>query len=118
MPCTRISCTSKGLSDTHHGKETHYENPLWLVEFDIEGVVDHIAYGSTNKKGPYSFVDWVDRDPWGMKTVGGKEFNFCNKFFVGNGIVLTYGKPQRFNLQPLDTFHTHAHEVHSDFFCA
>ena len=33
-----------------------------------------------------------------------------------SGIVLTCGKPQRFNLQPLDAFHTHAHEVNSDFF--
>ena len=51
-----------------------------------------------------------------MKNVGGKEFNFCNKLFVVNAIVLTCGKPQRFNFQPLDTFHTHAHEVHSKFF--
>ena len=37
-------------------------------------------------------------------------------FFVVTDIVLTCGKPKRFNLQSLNTFHTHAHEVHSDFF--
>ena len=31
-------------------------------------------------------------------------------------IFLTCGQAQRFNLKPLDTFHTYAHEVHSDFF--
>ena len=31
-------------------------------------------------------------------------------------IVLTCEQQQRFNLHPLDTFHTHAHEVHSNFF--
>ena len=31
-------------------------------------------------------------------------------------IVLTCEQQQRFNLQPLDTFHTHAHEVNSIFF--
>ena len=31
-------------------------------------------------------------------------------------IVLTCEQPQRFNLQPLDTFHTHVHEVNSIFF--
>ena len=50
----------------------------------------------------------MDRDTLGMKTVGGKEFNFCNKFLGVNGIVLKFWKPQRLNLQPLDTFHTHA----------
>ena len=77
---------------------------------------DHIPYGSTNKKGPYSSIDWVDRDTWGMKMGGGKEFKFCNKLLVLNDIVLTCGKPQRFNLKPLNTFHTHAHELHSNFF--
>ena len=48
--------------------------------------------------------------------MGGEEFNFCNNFFVGTDIVLTCGQPQRFILNPFDTFHTHAHEVHSDFF--
>ena len=47
--------------------------------------------------------------------MGGKEFNFCNKFFVVNDIVLACGQPQRFNLHPLDTFYTHAHGVHSKF---
>ena len=51
-----------------------------------------------------------------MKTVGGKEFNLCNKLFVVNGIVLKCGLPKIFNLNPLDTFHTHAHEVNSKFF--
>ena len=58
----------------------------------------------------------MDRDTLGVKDVGGKEFNFCNKLFGVNGIVMTCGKPQRLNLQPLDTYHTHAHEVHSKFF--
>ena len=66
-----------------------------MVEFDIEEVDDNITYGSANKIR-YSSIDWVDRDTLGMETVGGKEFNFCNKFFVGNGIVLTCGKPQDF----------------------
>ena len=57
----------------------------------------------------------MDRDTLGIKDVGGKEFNFCNKFFGVNGIVMTCGKPQRLNFQPLDTYHTHAHEVHSKF---
>ena len=68
------------------------------------------------KKSPCSSIDWVDRDTLGMNTVGGKEFNFCNKFFGVNGIVLTCGKPKIFIFQPLDTFHTHANEVHSIFF--
>ena len=50
-----------------------------------------------------------------MKTLEGKGFYFCNNFFVVTDIVLTCGKPQIFNLNPLDTFHTHAHDVHSDF---
>ena len=83
--------------------------------FSTRKMADHIPYGSTNKF-PYSSIDWVDKDTLGMKTMGGKRFNFYNNFFVMTDIVLTCGKPQRFNLQPLDTFHTHAHEVHSDFF--
>ena len=59
----------------------------------------------------------MDRDIIEIKTVGGKEFNFCNKFLIVNGIFLTCGQTQIFlNFQPLDTFHTHAHEVHSKFF--
>ena len=108
--CTRIACTSEGLSDTHAEKETHYDNPLWLVEYDLEGVCDHILYGSANKKGPYSSIDWVDRDTFGVKNMGGEGFNFCNKICVVTGIVLTCGQPQRFSFQPLDTLHTHAHE--------
>ena len=73
-------------------------------------MADHFPYGSTNKV-PYASINWVDRDTLGMKTVGGKEFDFCNKFFGVNGIVLKFGKPQRLNLHPLDTFHTHAHET-------
>ena len=42
--------------------------------------------------------------------------NFYNNFFVVTDIVLTCGKPQIFNLHPLDTFHINAHEVDSDFF--
>ena len=87
-----------GCFDTHAGKETHYENPLWLEEYDPKGVADHIPYGLENKNFPYSSIDWVDRDTWGMKTVGGKEFKFYNKFLVVNDIVLTPGKPQKFDL--------------------
>ena len=65
---------------------------------------------------PCSSIDWMDRDTLGMKTMGGKEFNFCNKFFFVNGIVLTCGKPQIFNFQPLDTFNSHEHEVHTKCF--
>ena len=61
-----------------------------MVESDPEEVADHIPYGSENKS-LCSSIDWVDRDTLGIKTVGGKEFNFCNKFFVVNGIVLTCG---------------------------
>ena len=48
--------------------------------------------------------------------MGDEEFNFYNKFFVVTDIALACGKPQGFNLKPLDTFHTHTHEVNSDFF--
>ena len=61
-------------------------------------------------------MDGIGRYITEMKTVGDKKFNFCNKFCVVIGIVLTYGKPQIFNLQNLDTFNTHAHEVNSEFF--
>ena len=86
-----------------------------MVEYDPKEVFDHIPYGSANKI-PCSSIDWVDRDTFKVKKVGDEEFNFCNKFFVVTDIVLACGKPQGFNLQPLDTFHTHAHEVHSKFF--
>ena len=112
---TRISCTCEGLSDTYAWKETLSHNPLCMVESNPEEVADHIPYGSTNKI-PCSSIDRVDRDTLETKTVGGKEFDFYYKLFVMNGIVLTCGKPQRLNLQPLDTFHTHAHEVNNDFF--
>ena len=78
-------------------------------------MANHIPYGSKNKI-PYSSIDWVDRDTLGMKTVGAKKLNFCNNFFVVTDIVLTCEQQQRFSLQPLDTFHTHAHEVNSIFF--
>ena len=29
-----------------------------------------------------SSIDWVYRDIFGMKTLGGNEFDFCNKIFV------------------------------------
>ena len=32
---------------------------------------DHIPYVSENKI-PYSYIDWVDRDIFGVKTLGGK----------------------------------------------
>ena len=83
--------------------------------FSTINMVDHIPYGSTNKI-PYSSIDWVDRNIFGIKTLGGKEFYFCNKFFVVTDIVLTCEQKKRFNLQPLDTFHTHAHEVNYIFF--
>ena len=44
--CTRIACISKGLSHTHARKVTPYDIPLWMVEFYLEEVVDHIPYGS------------------------------------------------------------------------
>ena len=113
-------------ADLHMPKKSYEEENIGqaLIEVERKDEVffstikmgDHIPYGSTNKKGPSSSIDWVDRDPLGMKTVGGKEFKFCNKFLAVNGIVLTCGKTQIFNLHPLDTFHTHAHEVNSDFF--
>ena len=85
------------------------------VFFYTINMADHITYGSANKI-PYSSIDWVDRDTFKVKKVGDEEFNFCNKVFVVTDIALACGQPQGFNLQKLDTFHTHAHEVHSDFF--
>ena len=99
----------------HAWKETPYDKTLWMVYSAPEEVSYHIPYGSENKI-PYSSIDWVDRNIFGMKTLGGKEFYFCNKFFVVTDIVLTCEQQQRFSLHPLDTFHTHAHEVHSNFF--
>ena len=52
-----------------------------------------------------------------MKKVGDEEFNFCNKVFVVTDIALPCGHTQGFDLHTLDTFHTHAHEVNSDFLC-
>ena len=91
--CTRIACISEGLSDAHAWTETRYEEPLWIVASDPEEVSNHIPYGLKNKI-PYSSIDWVDRNTLGMNTMGGKEFNFCYKFFVVTEIVLTCGKPQ------------------------
>ena len=49
--------------------------------FSIIKTTDHFPYGSANKI-PYSSINCVDRYTLGMETVGGKEFNFCNEFFV------------------------------------
>ena len=84
-----------------------------MVEYDLDEVADHIPYGSTNKI-PCSSIDWVDRDTLGMKTVGGKRFNFCDKFFVVTDIVLTRGHPQRYIFHPSYTSSTHTQDVHSD----
>ena len=85
------------------------------VFFSTIKMADHIPYESANKI-PYSSIDWVDRDTFEVKNVGDEEFHFCNKFLFLTDIVLTCGNPNAFNLQSLDTFHTHAHEVHSNFF--
>ena len=69
--CTRISCTIEGLSNTYAWEEIHSDNSLWMVESDPEEVADHIPYGS-EKKIPYSSIDWVDRDTLGIKDVGAK----------------------------------------------
>ena len=87
------------------------------VFFSTIKMSNHITYGSENKI-TYSSIDWVDRYTFEVKKVGDEEFNFCNNFFLVTGIVLTCGQPQGFKLWPLDTFHTHAHEVHSIFFYA
>ena len=84
------------------------------VLFSTRKLDDHIPYGSTNKS-VYSSIDWVDRDIFGMKTLGGKFFYFCNNFFVVTDIVLTCEQKQRLILQLLYTSHIHVHEVHSNF---
>ena len=102
-------------------KEENYGQALIEVErkdevfFSTIKMADHITYGSANKI-PYSSTNWVDRDTFKVKKVGDEEFNFCNNFFLVTDIALEYGQPQGFNLQQLDTFHTHEHEVHSYFF--
>ena len=53
----------------------------------------------------------MDRDIFGMKTLGGKNLYFCNNFFVVTDIVLMCEQQQRIILQIL---YTHAHEVHSN----
>ena len=53
-------------------------------------------------------------DIFGMKTLGGNFFYFCNNSFVVTDIVLTCEQKQSLILQLLYTSHTHAHEVHSD----
>ena len=78
-----------------------------MVESDLEEVADHIPYGSENKI-PCASSDWVDRDTLVMKTVGGKEFNFCNKSFDVNGIVLTCEHPQTYIFQPSYNSSTYA----------
>ena len=83
------------------------------VFFSTKNMDNHIPYGSANKI-PYSSIDWVDKDVFGMKTLGGKEFYFCNKFFVVTDIILRCEHKQRLILKLLDTSHTHAHEVHFD----
>ena len=57
-------------------------------------MADHIQYGLANKI-PCSSIDWIDRGTLGMKTLGGKEFYFCNKSFVVTDIVLTFEQQQR-----------------------
>ena len=54
------------------------------------------------------------RDIFGMKTLRGKFFYFCNNSFVVTDIVLTCEQQQRLILQLLYTSHIHAHEVHSN----
>ena len=78
--CNRIACINRGLSDMHAWKETPYDTTIWMVYSTPEEVSDHIPYGSANKS-PYSSIDWVDRNIFGMKTLGGKEFYFCNNCF-------------------------------------
>ena len=78
------------------------------VFFSIRNMSDHFPYGTINKV-PYSSINWVDRDNLGMKTMGGKEFNFLNEFFF-----LTSGKQKIYILHPLGTTHRPAHEVHYD----
>ena len=78
--CTKIACINRGLFDMHAWKETPYDITLWMVYSAPEDVADHIPYVSKNKI-PYSSIDWVDRDIFGMKTLGGKFFYFCNNFF-------------------------------------
>ena len=57
----------------------------------------------------------IHRDIFGLKTLGGKFFYFCNNSFVVTDIVLTCEQQQRLILQLLYTSRIHAHEVHSDF---
>ena len=54
------------------------------------------------------------RDIFGMKTLGGNFFYFCNNSFVVTDIDLTCEQQQRLILQLLYTSHTHAHEVNYD----
>ena len=43
------------------------------VLFSTRKRPDHIPYGLENKIH-YSSIDWVDRDTFGVKNVGGEEF--------------------------------------------
>ena len=56
------------------------------VFFSTRKMDDHTPYGSANKSA-YSSIDWVDRDIFGMNTLGGKNFYLCNNFFVMTDIV-------------------------------
>ena len=79
--CTRIAYINRGLFGMHAWKETPYDITLWMIYSDPKEVADYIPYGSQNKI-PYSSTDWVDRDIFGMKTLGCKEFYFCNNFLL------------------------------------
>ena len=59
---------------------------------------NHIQYDSVNKI-PCSSIYWVDGGTLGMKTLGGKEFYFCNKCFFVTDIFLTCEQRQRLILK-------------------
>ena len=63
------------------------------VFFSTRKMAYHIKYGSANKI-PSSSIYWVGRGTLGMKTLGGKEFYFCNNVFVVTDIVLTCEQQQ------------------------
>ena len=46
--CTRIACISRGLFDMDDLKGKPHELPLWVVDYSLEEVIDHIPYGSKN----------------------------------------------------------------------
>ena len=47
--CTRIAYINRGFLGMHTLKRKPHEFPLWLVDYSLEKVVDHIPYGSENK---------------------------------------------------------------------